>query len=511
MHRKPSEASGTGRLEPHANGTLRAHIILQKVHHTGPRRANTVEAQQDLAAMQAATCPQAVREVARQLKEAAGHERRAAMAALIQGLPSHDDADVAALQHAEPCATSASCRDHVSMLRASTREGTGPEINSSREQGHPAFPVIHHGNQRRLNKRYDGNAAAANQKGSRTRKVADPGKTRKRRCYKRARGVSLSDAIHRSIESGDERSSPRKLTQCYSHTEAPPTKTRKGIARNPAGQLGDPVGPTHRAGVPGSKTRSLDISCMPISESMAGSSRGPPLAENLCSDSASAAETRPTDMIVDDRDGAPAPDFAAPSNKSTRIRARPTSKNFRKDAMVVLRILEEKWSTATAKGDKFLETQRYKTTHRGQMGFAKPGVLMVFGPQQKSVRKGATEISGVAVLAGESIQGRSLDITGVLEGVDRNVRDDLRTYLVGGGHQLFEYIKFAKVFDLRHLGMTWGALEEIIQVQMPHQRLGFPKLGNQAARDALMELCIRHGTVRRPQPLELNKENSGCS
>ena len=93
----------------------------------------------------------------------------------------------------------------------------------------------------------------------------------------------------------------------------------------------------------------------------------------------------------------------------------------------------------------------------GQMKFAKPGVLMIFGPDKKAVGAGAAEVAGVAVLAGVSIQGRCPDIAEACKGVDHSLHADLRKYLVGDGHRCFEAVQFSKVFDLRHRRLTWRA------------------------------------------------------
>ena len=168
------------------------------------------------------------------------------------------------------------------------------------------------------------------------------------------------------------------------------------------------------------------------------------------------------------------------------------------DNLVFLRILETKWSHAAAAGKKFVETQRYMKHLRNQMNFAKPGMLLLFGPQQKDVRAGQAEVAGVAVLAGRSIQGKCPDIAGVFEGVDDDLHADLRQYLLGAGHSFFEYVKFSKVFDLRHRRLSWCELAKNTQLRMPRQNAGFPGLGGERVRAAVLELCASQGIERLP-------------
>ena len=192
------------------------------------------------------------------------------------------------------------------------------------------------------------------------------------------------------------------------------------------------------------------------------------------------------------------PGTLALTNQSGKARA--ASSTMPED-VVFLRILEAKWSHAKADGKKFLETQRYKTRQRNHMKFAKPRALLLFGPKKAAVRAGAAEVAGVAELTGASIQGWCPDIADVLSGVASSLHADLRQYLMGRGHRCYEYVKFSKVFDLRHCGLTWGDLERDVHIRLPANKQGFLRLGGEQVRTALLDLCRSRGVLRHPKDL----------
>ena len=84
--------SDSGGIEHDLEGACRARMYMCRKNIRGPIRVSEEDAQRDLEAMRGASSLTAVREVARQLKEAAVQERQVAMSALFSEPARQDDA-----------------------------------------------------------------------------------------------------------------------------------------------------------------------------------------------------------------------------------------------------------------------------------------------------------------------------------------------------------------------------------------------------------------------------------
>ena len=85
--------SDSGGIEHDLEGACRARMYMCRKNIRGPIRVSEEDAQRDLEAMRGGSCLTAVREVAKQLKEAAVQERQAAMSASFSE-PARQDDDI---------------------------------------------------------------------------------------------------------------------------------------------------------------------------------------------------------------------------------------------------------------------------------------------------------------------------------------------------------------------------------------------------------------------------------
>ena len=160
---------------------------------------------------------------------------------------------------------------------------------------------------------------------------------------------------------------------------------------------------------------------------------------------------------------------------------------------VVKRILSPPWAEALAAGQKFLESQRYKTTYsQSQMKFSTAEACIIFA---QSGRRNA-HVYGVAVMAGPAVVGVPIShAPDLLHLLHEDLHPPFIEYVNGG--IIFDYVLVDRVYDLRQERLTWAMLEARLEAAMPLMSQGFPSIGGPQLRDALINLCMALGVPER--------------
>ena len=163
------------------------------------------------------------------------------------------------------------------------------------------------------------------------------------------------------------------------------------------------------------------------------------------------------------------------------------------DDVVIARRLSKTWSDALAEGSKPFESQRYRSSRTGHMAFCKAGALIVFSAS------GATNVAGVAVLAGEAVTGCRQDaIPQLQEELPTRLRGELHNYLKDA--LTFDYVRVSTVYDLRGLAISWKAFATRVGANLPRQWAGYPRLrprGRAELCSTILRLCAQDGVVAR--------------
>lgn len=161
---------------------------------------------------------------------------------------------------------------------------------------------------------------------------------------------------------------------------------------------------------------------------------------------------------------------------------------------VVCRKVEAKWSSASADGRKWFESQCYSKRAGNRFKGLKGGDLVFFGPSRS-----ANRLEGVALVSGPPVTGLTpQDALEVLRPrlSSPALHSDLVGYLRGGTS--VDYVAFDRVWDVRELGLTFKEACERIGAGPPGAWQGLPALQPQpdAARlDAFLrspKVVVRH-------------------
>ena len=123
----------------------------------------------------------------------------------------------------------------------------------------------------------------------------------------------------------------------------------------------------------------------------------------------------------------------------------------------------------------------YNGAWQNRLKFCKAGRLVVFGTS------GSNVVIGVGVLASTPVtQEHNVEESVAL--VPEDLKQHLRKFLQG--YRCFDYCTFAKVYDVRQLGLSWSEFAARTGAVMPKTHQGFPTIaGAPGLRERVLDLC----------------------